>query len=186
MNKSESIKEIATALAKSQAQIENASKAATNPHFRSKYADLAEILNTVRPVLSSHGISIIQMPSYEGGIVSVETVLAHDSGEWISSVISAPVTKQDAQGVGSAVTYCRRYSLAAMCGIAQEDDDANAVVGGPGHRRPKPNPQLIKRINDCQTLDDLAAAWNSIPAEQKPLLAKCKDQRKAALQGDNA
>lgn len=184
MNKSDSIKEIATALAKSQAELENASKGAINPHFRSKYADLAEILNTVRPVLASHGISVMQMPSYDGGIVSVETVLAHESGEWVSSTISAPVTKQDAQGVGSAVTYCRRYSLAAMCGIAQEDDDANAAVGGNARKQQEPNPSLIKKINECMSLDDLSSVWSSIPRDQQHLLAKCKDQRKAALSGD--
>jgi hypothetical protein len=69
------------------------------------------------------------MPSLDGGIVSVETVMLHTSGEWISNTASAPVTKNDAQGVGSCITYLRRYSLAAFCGIAQEDDDANASVG---------------------------------------------------------
>lgn len=129
MNKSESIKELATALAKAQAEIENASKSSVNPHFKSKYADLAEVLNTVRPVFSKHGISVIQAPSYEAGVASVETMLAHSSGEWLSNTCSAPVSKQDAQGVGSAVTYLRRYSLAAFAGIAQEDDDANSAVG---------------------------------------------------------
>ncbi len=129
MNKSESIKELATALAKAQAEIENASKSSVNPHFKSKYADLAEVLNTVRPVFSKHGISVIQAPSYEAGVASVETMLTHSSGEWLSNTCSAPVSKQDAQGVGSAVTYLRRYSLAAFAGIAQEDDDANSAVG---------------------------------------------------------
>ena len=136
MNKSDSIKELATALAKAQAEIENASKNSQNPHFRSKYADLAEVLNTVRPVFSKHGISLIQAPSYESGIASVETMLAHASGEWMSGTCSAPVSKQDAQGVGSAITYLRRYSLAAFAGIAQEDDDANSAVG---HQHPARN-----------------------------------------------
>lgn len=129
MNKSDSIKELATALAKSQAEIENASKNAANPHFRSKYADLAEVLNTVRPVFAKHGIAVIQAPSYDNGIASVETMLTHASGEWMSNICSAPVSKQDAQGVGSAITYLRRYSLAAFAGVAQEDDDGNASVG---------------------------------------------------------
>lgn len=128
MNKSESVASLAAALAAAQGEIENASKASLNPHFKSRYADLAEVLNTVRPVFSKHGLSVTQFPSYADGIVSVETVLLHSSGEWISGVISAPVTKQDAQGVGSATTYCRRYSLAAVAGIAQEDEDANDVA----------------------------------------------------------
>lgn len=129
MNKSESIAALSAALAKAQAEIENASKTANNPHFKSKYADLAEVLNTVRPVMSRHGIAIVQMPSFESGLASVETLMTHSSGEWISNICSAPVSKQDAQGVGSAITYLRRYSLAAFAGIAQEDDDANSAVG---------------------------------------------------------
>ena len=129
MNKSEQINELATALAKAQGELENASKSSNNPHFKSKYADLAEIINTTRPVFSSHGLSVTQCPSFEAGVVSVETILMHSSGQWMSSTISAPVSKQDAQGVGSAITYCRRYALAAVAGIAQEDDDANSAVG---------------------------------------------------------
>lgn len=129
MQKSDSIKELATALAKAQGQLENASKSSTNPHFKSKYADLAEVINTVRPVFAEHGLSVMQCPSFEAGVVSVETVVMHSSGEWMASTVSAPVSKQDAQGVGSAITYCRRYSLAAVAGIAQEDDDANSAVG---------------------------------------------------------
>jgi hypothetical protein len=129
MNKSESIAGLAKALAKAQGEVENASKASVNPHFRSKYADLAEVLNTVRPVFSSNGLSFVQMPSFADGVVMVETVLMHESGEWISETASSPITKQDAQGVGSAITYLRRYSLAAFAGVAQEDDDANASIG---------------------------------------------------------
>lgn len=129
MNKSESIKELATALSAAQLEIENATKNAANPHFRSKYADLAEVLNTVRPVFAKHGLGILQFPSYENGTASVETMLTHSSGEFISGVSSCHVTKDDAQGVGSATTYLRRYSLAAVAGIAQEDDDAESAIG---------------------------------------------------------
>ena len=144
MNKSESIKELAVALAKAQAEVENASKSSTNPHFKSKYADLAEIINTVRPVFSSHGLSVIQSPSFVDGVASVETMLIHSSGEYISGISSCTVTKNDAQGVGSATTYLRRYSLAALACIAQEDDDANAAVGK------KPEAKLALPINQDQ------------------------------------
>jgi len=154
MTKSESIKELAIALAKAQGEIENAGKNAKNPHFGNKYADLAEILNTVRPVFSANGLSIVQLLSYGGPVytsqtmgqaptatsynsnmVSVETILMHSSGEWISGTISVPVSKPDAQGVGSACTYARRYSLAGICGVAQEDDDGNHAVGGEGQSK---------------------------------------------------
>lgn len=130
MKTSESITSIAKALAAYTAEAENASKNAKNPHFRSSYADLAEVINTVRPVLAKHGISFIQSPTFDGDMVTVETTLLHESGEFISSQVSAPVTKRDAQGVGSAITYCRRYGLSAMCGVAQEDDDGNAASAG--------------------------------------------------------
>ena len=77
MNKSESIAAISQAIAKAQGEVENASKNAKNPHFKSKYADLAELLNTVRPVFSIHGLAIVQMPSFDGGIASVETMIIH-------------------------------------------------------------------------------------------------------------
>jgi len=143
MLKSEQINELSAALAKAQSEIENASKTSSNPHFKSKYADLAEILNTVRPVFSAHGLAIVQMPSFESGVAHVETLLTHSSGQWISNVCSAPVGKQDAQGVGSAITYLRRYSLAAFAGVAQEDDDGNSAVGkhAPQQQAAKPQPQ---------------------------------------------
>lgn len=159
MNKSESIAALSAALAKAQAEIENASKTANNPHFKSKYADLAEVLNTVRPVMSRHGIAIVQMPSFESGLASVETLMTHSSGEWISNICSAPVSKQDAQGVGSAITYLRRYSLASFAGISQEDEDANAAVGQrqtPAPARPAEKPAL--------TDDRFRAACDAIAA----------------------
>lgn len=127
---SEQINELATAMAKAQAEVENASKNAANPHFKSKYADLAEVLNTVRPVFSKHGLAIIQSPGFADGLASITTTIAHSSGQYMTDTVHAPVGKMDAQGVGSALTYLRRYSLAAFAGVAQEDDDGNAAAKG--------------------------------------------------------
>ena len=135
MNKSDSIKELAAALASAQAEIENASKNSKNDHFKNRYADLAEVLNTVRPVLARHKLSVAQFPSLDDGMVSVETILMHASGEWISGIASAPLSKPDAQGVGSATTYLRRYSLAALAGVAQEDDDGNGAMRQPARQQ---------------------------------------------------
>lgn len=140
MTHSESLSSIGAAMALAQAELENATKNAQNPHFRSKYADLAEILNTVRPTLTKHGLSVLQFPGFDGGVVTVETMLLHKSGEWIKGEAGAPATKQDAQGVGSALTYLRRYSLAAVCGIAQEDDDGNEASGRQSHNEPRVMP----------------------------------------------
>lgn len=128
MQRSESIADLATALAQAQAEIENATKNAANPHFRSRYADLAEVLNTARPVLAKHGIAVVQSTSYADKLVHVDTLLTHKSGQWLESHASAPIGKDDVQGVGSVTTYLRRYSLAAMVGIAQEDDDGESAV----------------------------------------------------------
>jgi hypothetical protein len=129
MKSSDSIAGLAAALAKAQGEIQNAAKNAKNPHFKSNYADLAEILNTVRPVLSRHGLSVIQVPGFDDGAVTVETILAHESGEWVAGVAAAVPGKVDPQGIGSAVTYLRRYALAAFAGIAQEDDDGQGAIG---------------------------------------------------------
>ena len=153
MLKSESIAALAKAIALSQLHVENAMKSSTNPHFKSKYADLAEILNTVRPVFSANGIAIVQTPTFESGVASVETMLCHESGEFISSVCSSPVSKQDAQGIGSAITYLRRYSLAAMCGIAQEDDDGQHAVQELQTQRQAPSRKLSNAEREMGVAD---------------------------------
>lgn len=126
MNLDHSNPALFAALAKAQGEVENASKNAANPHFKSKYADLAEVLNTVRPVFSENGLSIIQSTEFDGALVSVTTTIAHKDGGYVSSKASCVPSKTDAQGVGSATTYLRRYSLASACGVAQEDDDGNS------------------------------------------------------------
>lgn len=127
MNHSESLTKLAPAFVAAQAQIENAHKNAKNPHFKSNYADLAEIINTIRPTLAAHGLAVVQIPGFADGVLTMETMLMHSSGEWVAGTSGSPIAKQDPQGVGSAITYLRRYSLAALCGIAQEDDDGNAA-----------------------------------------------------------
>ena len=125
--------ELFAALAAAQGEIENANKNAANPHFRSKYADLAEVLNTIRPVFAKHGLSLIQSPGFDGSMARVTTVLAHQSGGYMTSTASCVPAKADAQGIGSATTYLRRYSAAAVAGIAQEDDDGNAAAHNKPH-----------------------------------------------------
>lgn len=127
MRHSESIAAISAALCKAQAELGHAHKGSLNPHFKNRYADLTEVIDTVRPALTSHGITFAQFPGYEAGVTTVETILMHESGEWISGIAGARVSKDDPQGVGSAITYLRRYSLASVCGIGQEDDDGEAA-----------------------------------------------------------
>lgn len=157
MKCSESIVRLAASLAKAQGEMENAAKRSVNPHFKSKYADLAEIVNTARPVLTRHGISLIQIPSYDGQVALVETVLLHESGEWISGVSSSSLQKADPQGIGSATTYLRRYAVAAFCFLAQENDDANAATHGQ-NRQPKSEPKAtkaqVRKITQLMGMDE--------------------------------
>jgi hypothetical protein len=122
-------KAIASAFVKAQADFGPALKTNTNPHFKSKYAGLDACVEAVIDALHKHGIGLMQrtLPCESG--VTVETVFLHTSGETLSSgPLHVPAQKQDAQGYGSALTYARRYSLMAACGIAPEDDDGNAAA----------------------------------------------------------
>jgi len=131
MNKSESIKEIATALNKAQAEMSGAKKKAANPFFKSKYADMTSVVDAVRIPFCENGLSYSQFPIFEDGKVGVETILMHSSGEWISSILLLPMTKQDPQAAGSAITYAKRYALQGIAGVPSEDDDGYATSGGP-------------------------------------------------------
>lgn len=130
MQSSGSIARLSLALVSAQADLDNVTKDATNPHFRSTYASLPAILDTIRPVLAKHALAVVQFPIDDGaGRVGVETVILHASGEWMSHHYGAHVTKDDPQGAGSAITYARRYALCAVLAIGQEDDDGEAGSG---------------------------------------------------------
>jgi hypothetical protein len=151
-NQSETIKSLAEALSKAQGKLEHAKKDTENPFFKSRYADLASVWDACRGALSENGIAVIQMPGqFEDGKVSLTTRLTHSSGEWIESTASAPVSKADAQGIGSCITYLRRYSLAAFVGVYQDDDDANlASAKKPAEEAQKP---LKTKLNQNQVVD---------------------------------
>ncbi|MBA2683242.1 MAG: ERF family protein [Gemmatimonadaceae bacterium] len=141
--KSVSIGSLAKALAAAQAELEDARKDARNPHFNSSYATLASVRAAMGSVLPKHDLAVVQgfEPHGDAG-VCVVTTLMHSSGEWIRSALFIPLTKRDAQGAGSAISYGRRYSLAAIVGIATTDDDANEAVKPPARKAPEPGPKL--------------------------------------------
>jgi len=123
MNKSESVKELATALCSFQSAVEMIKKTEVNPFFKSKYASLSDILNVIRQPLADNGLSFVQFPSGKYGL---DTMLLHTSGEWLSESYEMEPTKHDPQGAGSVITYQRRYALGAILGLnIDEDDDAN-------------------------------------------------------------
>lgn len=140
MRTSENLNELAAALAKAQAKIENAPLNKSNPHFKSKYADLAAIRDAVTKPLAEQGLSYVQMTgAAENGQFVLFTRLMHTSGQWLESTYPLPVDVNKQQVMGSAMTYARRYSLAAVCGLAaEEDDDGNAATqsGPPRQQQP--------------------------------------------------
>jgi len=165
MKHSESIALLAGALAKAQLQIEPASKNATNPHFRSHYADLASIWDACRGPLNTNGLSIVQFPcDGDVGRTGLCTMLLHSSGEFISEVVTTRSQKDDPQGLGSALTYLRRYALAAVVGVtATEDDDGNAA-STPANARvaaPAPRPYIPPPVSP--------PAVNAPPMAHKPV-----------------
>ena len=128
MKMSETIAELATALSKAQGQIDDATKDGINPAFRSKYADLAAYRAVIREPLAVNDLSIIQLPRTRQGFVEVETILMHKSGEFVSETLEIPVPKFDAHGIGSGISYGRRYGLMSVLCLAAVDDDGNAAV----------------------------------------------------------
>lgn len=150
MLKSEQVNELAAALAKAQGQLEGAKKSSNNPFFKSKYADLAECWNTCREALTANEISVIQMPEEinENGRLNITTMLAHSSGQYISSTLTMTVTKLDPQAIGSAITYGRRYALAAMVGLAQEDDDGEKAMERSKDKKSVESPINITSVSE--------------------------------------
>lgn len=159
MNKSESIKAFAEALAKFQGEVKNPPKSADNPFFKSKYTPLDVMIDTAKPLLNKHGLSYIQSCSGDGQNITVTTLLMHSSGEWVETdPLTLKADKATAQGAGSAITYGRRYALAAALGLASdEDDDGN---GAEPKKTPKSKPQKIDNTK-AQVIYDLLQETNA-------------------------
>lgn len=139
MKTSESIQSLCAALVSAQADAVNAAFDSVNPHFRNKYASLAEVISTMKPVLAKHGLAVIQLPAFRQDVGPVlVTRIVHKSGEWMEDEYPINPVKNDPQGFGSAITYARRYTLPGILMIAsEEDDDGNAA----SQRQPQPQPQ---------------------------------------------
>lgn len=209
MNQSESIASLSKALAAANKVVENATKNAVNPHFKNKYADLAAVLDTVRAVYADNGLSVIQAA---GAVyieqklhAVVETQLVHESGEWVRGTLMLPVKDPTAQGLGGAITYGRRYALAALAGIAQEDDDGNTASGAGTRSKPPagavtparatdlegPAAEVAAAIRAAKSLEDLAKIGPRVQAEVKDpaavaALSAMFQERRAALSAPKA
>lgn len=140
-NKSDDIKELAIALVKAQKEIESSPKNAVNPFYKSTYADLTSVIGAVKPALNKHGIVFLQAVNYIEGQAVVETILLHETGQYISSLTPAYCLKpNDPQALGTGISYAKRYALQAMLGLPTEDDDGNAASGKVVNAKPAPTP----------------------------------------------
>ena len=167
MNKSESIGELAAALAKAQGEFKHAKKDVANLFFKSKYADLSSVIDAAKKPLSDNGLAVIQtMAIKESGVVLI-TTLAHSSGQWIEGSYPISPIKNDPQAYGSACTYARRYCFSAITGIAADDDDGNAASG-------KTDTKAKIEVNKQSKFID----------EQNPLQPKINELKRLASEDD--
>ena len=164
------MKQIATALVKAQKAFGPALKTSTNPHFKSRCADLSACVEAVMDGLNANGIALVQQLSECNDGVIVETIFLHESGETFNcGKLHIPAVKHDAQGYGSALTYARRYSLMSACGIAPEDDDGNAASKGNNAKKELVSIPIneylmadhLLAIEACSSEDELRRAFAS-------------------------
>lgn len=187
---SESIGKLALALSKAQGQMNGVAKGQDNPFFKSKYADLNECIQAAREHLSKNELAVIQTTELSGdNNIVIVTILAHSSGEWIKSKLKMTPKKDDDQGRGSSITYGRRYSFAAIVGLAQKDDDGNASCGNEGKGKGKSDAEL-KAQEFCDSFKEIidehigcsVDVWTEFKASGEIEKAKKKLQRFTDLQ----
>lgn len=166
MKTSPTLVKLAPALVAAQAEITWACKDSTNPHFKNRYADLQSVIEAIKPALNKNGIFFSQHPTpSDSGTLGLTTILIHSSGEWIEDTAIIPLPKNDPQGYGSAMTYGRRYGLAAICGLFQSDDDGEAAK--PSHAPCKSIAGGFANKADIETINTFAAG-----ADTGPVVAK--------------
>ena len=174
MNKSESIGTIAKALASAQSEMGNASKDAKNPFFKSTYADLNAIREAVLPVLNKHRISVLQPTVMIGETAFVETVLLHESGEFISSVTEIIADKaNNAQSAGSGISYARRYGLQSLVCVGAEDDDGEKAVGRSVKQEP---PKLVPKVETIVAAPVKTGGFGVKKVEVKPKVEESSEE----------
>jgi len=187
------MKSIHAAFVQAQKEFGPALKTATNPHFKSRYADLSACIEAVIDALNHNGIALMQKLHESDKGVAIETIFVHESGESMANgILHVPASKQDPQGYGSALTYARRYSLMAACGIAPEDDDGNAASRKQEIKSNVNESEMadyMALMDECVTLEALQKAFTQAIAAtdgdipwQKVLISK-KDQLKKKLGG---
>ena len=185
MNKSEQINELAPALTKAISQIKGAIEDSTNPHFKNKYASLQSVIDSAREPLANNGMTVLQFLTDNScdsmDFVTLETIILHSSGQWISSTFSVPVSKKDAQGFGSAVTYARRYAYMSALGMASIDDDGQAAASAAPTKQEKLPASVIKAINAFKSVDEMYSWASTQPFNKHPQFRQLVQARKEEL-----
>jgi hypothetical protein len=161
--KSENLDQLFAAMAKCQSELEAAHKTAANPFFKSKYADLAEVIGVIKPVAAANDITYMQFPFAKDCLI---TTIGHKSGQYISVLMSMTPTKNDPQGQGSCLTYMRRYALQSIFGVPAEDDDGNlaSIPQNPLSKRP-----LYTEIEQTKIKESLKEKYKDVNGVQKAL-----------------
>ncbi len=177
---SDSIAALAAALSKAQADITGALKDSSNPFFKSKYADLASCWDACRKQLSANGLAVIQTTDIIADNLVLITTLAHSSGEWVKSITPILMKDHSPQAQGSGITYARRYALAAIVGLAQIDDDAEAAQAR--GREVRPDPKVIEQIASCSSTEGLTKLFKSLPTEARVTHMEAFSSRKKELE----
>lgn len=155
MKRSENIIEIAKAMNLAQKEMRPASKDSTNPHFRSKYSDLASVMEAIREPIGNNGLSILQEATLNENGVSVTTLILHNSGQWIElDPLTIPVGRRDAHSVGSACSYGKRYALCAALGVVSDDDDGNQAVASQNESKSKHVKYTIRPNEESEIADE--------------------------------
>jgi len=181
------MQKIATALVKAQKAFGPALKTSTNPHFKSRYADLAACVEAVIDALNNNGIALIQQSHECADGVIIETLFVHESGETLSGgKLHVPATKQDAQGYGSAMTYARRYSLQAACGIAPEDDDGNNASRPAKPKLTRSQTEIETQISVATDSDQIKAIWKTLLPDERELVREFAAKHNEKLKGEQS
>lgn len=160
-------------------ELQNVAKTASNPYFKSKYAPLDAIVDATRPVLLKHGLAISQTPLYIEGSAGVETTILHAAGHSTTTTLLLPLKDQSPQGVGGAITYARRYALAAVLGLAtEEDDDGNVSSGLSKKTAEEARPAVAKAMDKnpvVRPAGNVTATWRGVLPTQAKIAAQSKD-----------
>lgn len=190
MKMSDTIAELATALAKAQGQIDDASKSADNPYYKSRYADLAAVRAVIREPLAANDLAIVQAPRTVQGGAEVETMIVHKSGEFMSETLYMPAGKNDPHGYASAITYARRIGIMSLLALAAYDDDGNTAVdsvkNAPEKKKPAADVMVAANKAAKEGTPALTAWWQSLSKENRSLIDNdtIKSLKAAAKEAD--